>query len=427
MSSAAQPLQGEPFSVRASARAALRAPWSFEALLEPVSTQAFCRDYFGQRPLRIERGMTGFYGQLIELARLERYLSTDQIFARQSVTMPKQGYGMPDPPPASIAEIYQRLLLGDSLRLREMECFLDPAEPVIALLRQMVLTLQHPKESLSCYVSPANAVGLGAHWDDTEIFTLQISGKKRWRLFHRVDTDRSGICDPEQLAAPTQDFVLEPGDLLYLPRGHVHEVTSEGPSFSLTIVFAPFAWRSLLDNLVERLAHTSAFMAPLPAGVLLEPNGADALQSELTARVALIREELSRLDAQTLLDGLSAKLVSGMPLPPGAQLDTVFGLDAITLQTEVALRAGVVGQLRRGENSVVLTLPGGYTLEANPRVEPALLRVLTSSGSFRVSDLAESLGERAKIALVQKLVLCGLLVVVPDPASNRPKSNEEPR
>jgi hypothetical protein len=383
-------------------------PWSFATILHPLTPAAFCSDYWGQSPLHLCRAQADFYATLITLADVERYLSMSEIFSRQALTIPRQGSGAPDPPPASLSELYERLLEGSSLRIRRMECFLDPAAPVLALLRDMELALQHPWASLSCYIAPPNAVGLGPHYDETEIFTLQIAGAKRWRLYHRIDSDLPGILQPEQLGEPVHDLRLQAGDLLYLPRGWAHEVTCEEPAFSLTLVFDAVKWGAVLDVLVAKLARTSPFLAAMPAGVLLGGRP-EALRPGLEARLALIRDALASLSVEDIVDALAPKLVGRMTLPPDAQLDAVFHLDRLTLETVVQKRPGIGCHLTQRDGKVVLHLPGDYVLQASTRAEPALRGILGTEAPFRIAEMPGDLAGLAKLVLAKQLVACGLL------------------
>ena len=276
----------------------------------------------------------------------------------------------------------------------------------------MELTLQHPRNSLSCYIAPPNAIGLGPHHDETEIFTLQISGRKQWRLYHRIECDRPGMHAREELTAPIHDFMLEAGDLLYLPGGWIHEVTSEEPAFSLAIVFDPVRWSAVLDVLAAKLAATKPFMAPMPAGVLLEHSRLDFLDREFKVRVELIRDALAAMNVYEVANDIAGKLLARMTLPPDAQLDVLFRLDQITLDTVVEKRPGIACYLTRSDEAVVIGFPGGYTLRASVRVEPALLSILAANRPFRIREMHDSLAESAKLALTKKLVGCGLLRVV---------------
>src|SRR5262245_61602386 len=101
-------------------------------------------DYWGKQPLHVARGCADFYHGLVTLGEIERYLSMQEILSRHWVTTPRQGYGIPEPPPASLSEVYERLLDGSSLRIRRLECFLDPSSAVMSLVQDMVCELQHP-------------------------------------------------------------------------------------------------------------------------------------------------------------------------------------------------------------------------------------------------------------------------------------------
>lgn len=71
----------------------------------------------------------------------------------------------------------------------------------------------------------------GRHWDTHDVFAVQWIGKKLWRLYeptlplpmsHQTSRRTQHRC-PDR---PSHEIVLEPGDLLYIPRGWWHEVVS---------------------------------------------------------------------------------------------------------------------------------------------------------------------------------------------------------
>ena len=75
---------------------------------------------------------------------------------------------------------------------------------------------------------------------------MQLEGTKRWRLYDRPDAatcpsaDRTTEFGRHDLGAPTQELVLSPGDLLYLPRGVVHEALAQTEGHSLHLTFSTF-------------------------------------------------------------------------------------------------------------------------------------------------------------------------------------------
>jgi lysine-specific demethylase/histidyl-hydroxylase NO66 len=60
---------------------------------------------------------------------------------------------------------------------------------------------------------------------------MQLEGKKRWKLYSPRESSEvlprfsSPNLSEEELGEPILDVVLEPGDLLYFPRGTFHQVT----------------------------------------------------------------------------------------------------------------------------------------------------------------------------------------------------------
>jgi 50S ribosomal protein L16 3-hydroxylase len=81
--------------------------------------------------------------------------------------------------------------------------------------------------------------GVGPHFDDYDVFLLQGIGKRRWQIADQ--TDRSLVEDaPLRILKhfePAHDWVLEPGDMLYLPPHWAHNGTAIGECTTYSIGF----------------------------------------------------------------------------------------------------------------------------------------------------------------------------------------------
>lgn len=127
--------------------------------------------------------------------------------------------------------------------------------------------------------------GIGSHFDHSDNFVLQQEGRKVWRLsppdcLPEGARARRMLGDETVGAAPIDpdsaiEFVLEPGDLLYLPLFWIHEGVSDGPSLSLSLVCPAVTLRtvflrSLEAEMVRRgLGWNPAPACPVHAGVTL--------------------------------------------------------------------------------------------------------------------------------------------------------------
>jgi hypothetical protein len=80
--------------------------------------------------------------------------------------------------------------------------------------------------------------GFDIHWDDHDVFVVQVDGRKRWALYGFTDpapTYRQVKARPKP-GVVLDEFVLEAGEMLYLPRGYWHAAVGlDEPSLHLTI------------------------------------------------------------------------------------------------------------------------------------------------------------------------------------------------
>lgn len=103
--------------------------------------------------------------------------------------------------------------------------------------------------------------GVGAHVDNYDVFLLQTHGRRRWRISKQLDVDLDGRAPLKILRrfAPTVEYVLEPGDLLYLPPAWAHEgVALDGDCMTCSIGMRAPQRGELAAEIVQRLTEVSA-------------------------------------------------------------------------------------------------------------------------------------------------------------------------
>ena len=102
--------------------------------------------------------------------------------------------------------------------------------------------------------------GVGPHFDSYDVFLLQAHGKRRWRIGKQKNlTLKEGI--PLKVLAefePEEEFVLEPGDMLYLPPRYAHDGIAEGECMTYSIGFRSPARAELAQELLVRLSEDAA-------------------------------------------------------------------------------------------------------------------------------------------------------------------------
>jgi 50S ribosomal protein L16 3-hydroxylase len=99
--------------------------------------------------------------------------------------------------------------------------------------------------------------GVGPHYDSYDVFLLQAHGQRRWRIGRQKDRSLQPDVPLKILAnfEPDQEFVLEPGDMLYLPLLHAHDGIAMGECMTYSIGFRSPSQGELARELLQRLAE----------------------------------------------------------------------------------------------------------------------------------------------------------------------------
>ncbi|RMX08809.1 cupin domain-containing protein [Corticibacter populi] len=99
--------------------------------------------------------------------------------------------------------------------------------------------------------------GVGPHFDSYDVFLLQAHGKRRWRIGRQKDMRLQPDVPLRILQnfEPEHEWVLEPGDMLYLPPRYAHDGIAEGDCMTYSVGFRSPKRDELGASLLERLAE----------------------------------------------------------------------------------------------------------------------------------------------------------------------------
>ena len=113
--------------------------------------------------------------------------------------------------------------------------------------------------------------GVGPHFDSYDVFLLQAHGQRRWRIGRQKDLSLQPDLPLKILAhfEPEQEFVLNPGDMLYLPPRYAHDGIAQGECMTYSIGFRSPSRGELAAELLQRLADDAQEQAG--AGLYRDP------------------------------------------------------------------------------------------------------------------------------------------------------------
>lgn len=148
------------------------------------------------------------------------------------------------------------------------------------------------------FMTPAGKKGYPAHHDGVDLFIIQLSGSKRWRLWDVAEDRRaeSASYDEERLGEPVIDRELKAGDVLYLPYGTPHQAMAlDEPSLHLSIMMRPRMYRHLLEDLVSEALDSMGAMEYPPLAREADPT----IIEEFGGKIDALIEQLRSIDVTT--------------------------------------------------------------------------------------------------------------------------------
>ncbi len=139
----------------------------------------------------------------------------------------------------------------------------------------------------------------GGHMDSDDVLVIQLSGEKKWRLYNRQAPRMVDLVDlsPAQMGRQVAEFVLKPGDALYVRSGVPHKCETPG-SHSLHISFDLCDRIPNINQTLEAaLSHYRAQCAPpyTAASDVAQTFGSllqsDAFKAEMAQRTEALRRD----------------------------------------------------------------------------------------------------------------------------------------
>lgn len=220
-------------------------------LLGGLTAREFLRDYWQKKPLLVRQAMPDFESPISpdELAGLAL---EEEVESRLVIEHGERPWELQRGP--FNEDTFQDLPERDWTLLVQA---VDQFVPEVAELLEDFKFL--PKwridDLMISFAAPGG--GVGPHFDNYDVFLLQAHGHRRWQIGQMCDADSPLLphADLKILAEfePTDEWVLEPGDMLYLPPCLAHNGIAEDDCMTYSVGFrAPSA--------AEVLTHFTDFL-----------------------------------------------------------------------------------------------------------------------------------------------------------------------
>jgi ribosomal protein L16 Arg81 hydroxylase len=379
-----------------------RSSW-LAALLAPISVDEFLSRYWLKQHLFC-RGSAERFSELLSWTALNKIL---EAHWREVYRFRLASQGR-DLDPASYADLEgqtPRIRAGDvtdHLRRGATLSFdaIDEVHEPLTRLAESFETFFRGGTKINIYAGWRALHGLDLHRDNQEIFILQLDGRKRWLLYgFSVDgVDRAELHRSVPPPGALLDQILQPGDLLYIPRGCYHvAVPMNEPALHLTLGVKNPRTIDLLLWMVDRLRESDVARRDLPC--LAGP--AERLRYSEELRNAL----LGTLDAD-LVEQYFSETGSNFTPRPSFSLPSSATPELLPPGRDFAVRLKVRAHL------VVNSDPDSGSVELSsagrryrfPRSMRSIIEQLEHGAPLPIGRLIEAVAGRLDEGMVRMLV-----------------------
>lgn len=389
-------------------------------LLEPCLSDEFLTTTWG-KSYRHVSGKPGKFTHLLPWDSLNEILMAHRLdyprlrLMQDGKSLPTSSYirhasggkGKASIPRLLHVELTNQLRNGATLVLDAVDELREPIRDLARALERVF----HERVQVNCYAGWRVSRGFDLHWDDHDVFIVQVTGRKRWSIYGmttQYPLKSEGQVIPKPTHNPIWSEVLEDGDLLYIPRGwwHVAEPLDE-PTLHLTVGIHNRTGVDFFQWFKERIQTSEAYRKDLPR---FESPSARIEHMEKLRRELLERWNANLLDEYFGERDAMAEPRASFSLPWSATPDAI----PATGETLLGFNAPRPVKLEINDGAVELACIGKKW-----KFAIGALRVLKPLSEQRVCSISElcdeakdELDEQTVRTFLRELLAHGLVVIV---------------
>jgi ribosomal protein L16 Arg81 hydroxylase len=374
------------------------------SLVAPFTKAEFFSRYWEKQPLVVHRGNANYYDGLFSLDDFDDAIARDPSYVKLANAETKKNVSyMPVAP--GLEAVLADLRDGGTLVLDQ----LHNKDPNLGLLCSALAPEFSHRFQTNLYLTPPKGKGFAPHWDNHDVFILQVEGSKLWHVEkeRRVVPKKQQVPSDEdrELTGDVHTFTLNKGDLIYIPRGFVHAAEC-GSEFSLHITLGVTGvyYEDMLNSAVAAIVQQDeSLRGPLPFAFM------HGDQEELVKRFkAILIQMADDTFLNAFVEEFRDQCVKHFKLDVSGQVSSFLRPVPLLITDVVGPRRGTVYQVHSGDESVRLNF-GARSIVFLDIFKEALDFALKTP-SFVIGDIPSDLQDAERIVFIERLMQEGLIV-----------------
>ncbi|WP_426427238.1 JmjC domain-containing protein [Pseudomonas palmensis] len=375
-------------------------------LLGGLTAREFLRDYWQKKPLLVRQAFPDFESP-IDADELAGLALEEEVESRLVIEHGERPWELRRGPfdDATFSTLPER---DWTLLVQAVDQFVPEVGELLESFR--FLPSWRIDDVMISFAAPGGSVG--PHFDNYDVFLLQGQGKRNWKIGQMCDSDSPLIehADLRILAdfEQTDEWTLEPGDMLYLPPRLAHYGVAEDDCLTYSVGFRAPSAAEVLTHFTDFLSqflpdeerYTDADAQPVSDPHQIQRDALDRLKGLLAEHMSDERLLLTWF-GQFMTEPRYPELVAGEAL---SEEDLIDSLEqgAILIRNPSARLAW-----SEVDDNVLLFASGQSRLL--PGELRDLLKLICAADALHVENLAPWLGDENGLTLICELVKQGSL------------------
>lgn len=385
-----------------------------EKLIAPICPESFRAEQWEKEPVHISRPWPDWCSELPNIKDIDGIVSSGASHSIRMVRTDSDGLRqwVPDRKnnsPPNMSAIYRAYAEGWTLIVGSVHRVSAPIANLAAKLRD---ELFYPI-AVNMYFTPGGKQGFQPHFDGHDVFILQLSGSKRWRVYpSKIKSpleEQHAKIDLEDVEECLLEVTLEAGSVLYIPRGFVHDGIATGEaSLHLTIGIHPPRWIDLIQKAVAEVGNRNVSLRKsLP---LTLDADIPELESEFRRLLNEIADSNSVKDAYERIVVDASRRSNSVSYGHFETIDLARGL---SLESQLCHRPGLICFTQANGEKTDLHFNGSKV--SGPMETHSAFQFIATTAKFCVADLPDDISDSSKVVICRRFVNEGLLELLHRP------------
>jgi len=386
---------------------------TLQEILYPVTLEDFFNNYFEKKHLVIKKNNHDFFNEVLTVNDLDTLLTSVSnhhpkfriVDHSQEKAPEAKNYTLKNSDTIDPLKFVKSFEEGCTLVMSGLE---NKVSSLRKLTNELETFFKHTLQT-NIYLTPKNSQGFSTHYDTHDVFILQFEGSKTWRIYDQPAplADRTMAFEKDGFVPGNvvDEFTLQKGDVLYIPRGIVHDAyCTDDNSGHVTTGLLGKTWA---EHLAEIILENSKLQVPLRKFTKFHSIDGIDYSSEKNDIIKIVTNIIETLENDVdIVDDFHSKQKS---ISKGHLLQ-MMDINAINETSKIKLREKNKIRVEKDDTNLQLKF---YDLKlAMPVIcEPFLETLMLSDELITINSINCNIDNESKVMMSQELSKIGVLEI----------------